>query len=437
MDKDLRYSSIVAATGAVVVVARLALARPQSFLDVLWAEDGFFALCVRNHGALQCMLQPHEAYYHLVPRLSALAVSSLPLQVWPVASVLAAASMTGLLSGAVFHLMRGRGYSIRVSSIAGLVLVMSPLFGLEVVGVTASIYVPLIVCATVLVVLNSPKPLSYHFSTAYLLVVALTMPAAGCLVLVLLARTLRRDLSPRVSVEWGMALLTGTAAQFIVALNSPTDRGLSVTISALRTWADSTISSSLSILPGLSWAGTEYTSLFPVRPPWFGPWLVLGLVICWACWVLIGSLRPTPRVTPSSFRAALLILSGLALSLIPMLAGSPNFRYFVAPFALWSIAALVLLAPRVDAVSGRVLAFGLAALALMWWTSFPASDVRVSPAPSWSEELSRVTAQCRTGEAPAYGVVFTPLWPNNLARSDLPTPVIPCSILGSPDASAD
>ena len=100
---------------AAVTVMRLWLGDPRSLADVLWAEDGYFPSCVRTEGGVECLTQSFAGYYLLVPRTAAMFIAPLPLESWPLASVLMAALVTGLCASVVVWSLCDAGLSGRAS----------------------------------------------------------------------------------------------------------------------------------------------------------------------------------------------------------------------------------------------------------------------------------------------------------------------------------
>ncbi len=412
---------------AAITVLRLWLGDPRSLTDVLWAEDGYFPSCVRTEGGLECLTQSFAGYFLLVPRTAAILIAPLPLESWPLASVLTAALVTGLCASVVVWSLRDAGLSGRASALGGLTLPLSPLYGLEVIGVVASAYVPLVVAATVIVALTHPvRAASRALIFTFLLVTALTMPSVAVLLLVILIRALARDLGLRVAAEWLAALLVGLFVQALVAFSAPDGRGLSLSRESLRNWVDGVTDSVLSVIPGLSWALVDFTPLFPLRAPWYGPWILVGSALGVSALAVAAAMSSRGRPDRRSLRVALLVLAGLGLSLFPSLAGTFSYRYFVAPVAIWLIAALVLIDPWLTRIRRQTFAACVALMAVLWVPSFAASQVRSSPAPSWSEELTRAASACKTSGFQEVVVVFTPVWPGDNQGRYVDTPVLQC-----------
>jgi len=125
----------------------------------------------------------------------------------------------------------------------------------------------------------------------------------------------------------------------------------------------------------------------------------------------------------------LLLLSGLAMGLIPSAIGYTNNRYFVVPLLLWGAALLVWLDPVIRRTRPWVLALVTAIIAIAWWPAMPASEFRSTPAPPWQDEVARVEAKCLSAPAFIDRPIFSPFWPPNWGDGlDEPThPNLPCT----------
>ncbi len=109
------------AVGVIVVllgIVRLVVGNPEALTQVLWAEDGLFALCVRSLDPVSCTIEPFAGYLLLLPRLSTALMSLLPITAWPLASVMLALIVTGVLSSSIYVALRGFGLSIIGSGVA-------------------------------------------------------------------------------------------------------------------------------------------------------------------------------------------------------------------------------------------------------------------------------------------------------------------------------
>ncbi len=432
--RDLRLglvskSLVLGLVAACLTIARLWLADARSLTEVLWAEDGLFPVCVRNSGAFDCLGQSYAGYYLLVPRLLSVITAALPLEIWPAASVVFSAIVTGAMASVVFLAMRSADMGLRSSVIAALALVLSPLFGLEVIGVVASAYQPLLVASTVVVTLARFDARVSWFVTALIAITALTMPATVVLIPVLLFRLAAKDLSLGLALRLLAGLGVGLAVQVIVATSAPQGRGLAVDRASLRAWVDGVVDTSLTVVPGMTWSVSEFTSLFALHAPWYGPGLVISLLGLATVWGLCTGFPLRNRWQSDRMRFGLLFFSALGLSLFPSLAGTFSYRYFVASFALLVIGLVVLGDAFIQNLRGPVFWSGLLMVSFLWAPAFAASQVRTSPAPSWLEEIERATSVCKRSVSHTVEVVFTPVWPDGQPQLDVAQPVLLCSDL--------
>jgi hypothetical protein len=425
---NTRTALTLALASAALTLIRMLLGDTRSTTEVLWAEDGYFPLCARNDGAINCLFQSYAGYFLLVPRIGAGVVSFFPYEAWPLASTAFAALVTGFSSLVVYLALRQSVVSVRSSALAALVLPLSPLFGIEVVGVLASAYVPLLVASGVTVVVVSPGRRSGTAVLILLLISALTMPSTVVFLGVIAIRLLAGDLSRKWASLWAAVIAVGFAAQSMFALTSPLDRGLSVSLTSLRSWVDAVTDSALSLVPGMSWTGTEF-HIFPVATPWYGAWMVTILLAIWGVRSLYLSLRGSGGVRSApDLQLGLLIAMALGLSLFPSLAGEVGFRYFVAPVVLVLIGLLIRFDDQISRANRGQFMIGSLLVALLWAPAFAASQVRSSPAPSWHEELDRVRLICVDPEVESAEILFTPVWPGDWIP-DVPKPEIVCSDL--------
>ena len=421
----MRIGATLAVASAAITMTRLLLGDTRSLTGVLWAEDGYFALCARNDGAITCLLEPYAGYFLLVPRIGSASVSLFPYEAWPFISTVLAALVTAFSSLVVYLALSSSNVSVRSSSLAALALPLSPLFGVEVVGVLASAYVPLLVASGVAVVVVSPDRRSGTAVFILLLIVTLTMPSTVVLLVAILFRSIGGDLVRRWAGLWAAVVLMGFAVQSFFALTSPVNRGLSISRSSLRSWVDGVTDSALQLVPGMRWTGYEF-NMFRLDNPWYGAWLVTFLLTIWAVHCLYRYSKSAGARGAVDLHVGLLVLLALGLSLFPSLAGELSFRYFVAPVAMVLLALLI----RFDHVisragRGQFLA-GCLLISVVWAPAFAASSLRSSPAPSWEDELDRLRSVCDEPGVQRTEIFFTPVWPGSWGLG-LPPPEIVCS----------
>ncbi|MDI1290978.1 MAG: hypothetical protein PSX37_13635, partial [bacterium] len=56
-------------------LSRILVANNNALSDLVWAEDGLFAQCVKMHGPISCTAEPYAGYVLGLPRLAAVPVS--------------------------------------------------------------------------------------------------------------------------------------------------------------------------------------------------------------------------------------------------------------------------------------------------------------------------------------------------------------------------
>jgi uncharacterized membrane protein YhhN len=152
----------------------------------------------------------------------------------------------------------------------------------------------------------------------------------------------------------------------------------------------------------------------------------------------VGILLLLPRSTPARQGAGILIVLGVLLGAIPSVSGYVSNRYFVVPVVLWLSAGLLLLddylrvreRARSTVINGLVMAAVAALLAVLWWPSLPASELRAKGTPVWSVMLQDFRNACPGN--PDLGVLFrfTPFdWPQGGDLTEPMTPIATCGVL--------
>jgi len=419
----VRWSPIVIGISALVVgLLRLELGNQAALTEVLWAEDGLFPLCVRAHDPISCTFEPFAGYLLFVPRLGAILLATLPISLWPFGAAFLTMVITGLLSGAIYSALKSFGLSMFGSSAAALAYVLLPITGLEVIAGVGSLNAPLLIASAVLVV-AVPRPSCWPPAVPILLLVtALTIPTAVVLAPFIALNWMWRRIESKVAVIWLAALSIGLLAQATVVLLAVDRRDMDLSITSMGNWVRGLLDSVLSLVPGLSLGDVSLTPFTVLRPFPYLAWLLVGLL---AITSVLGVIHG--RNSPRKSIAAQLVLLALPISLIPSLSGTFSFRYFVAPVTLLVIALLVLIDKRLERLSHLKVTVGSVLLALLWMTSFPASGLRSSPAPAWSAELDRVSAECQAGQVTWVEITLTPAWPPEGAElTELNQPRLRC-----------
>lgn len=419
---------VVGLVAAVVSIGRLWLFDRSAPTEVLWAEDGLFPLCIRKADFFTCLADPFAGYLLFLPRVLAWPVAVLPWEHWALAANVIAAVLAGVTAALAFVVVRRAGFGWFTSVGVGLLPVLAPMAGLEAINAIGSSYMLLLFLATLMIVLP-PKSGSETSSKMYLmagaallLLTALTIPSAVVLLGLLLIMVVRGHWRSRTGVLWGFALLTGLAAQGAVALTASEPRNVAVGLETIRSWVDATPVALLTYVPGVSIGEYSLFFNFTYAPSPFLGWIsVLVLLMIGLVLIFHGNQR--------NMSAGLLVVAGLLFGMIPsVLAGAGN-RYFVVPLVLWGSALLLALDDRIRKSSAFLLAFVVAVIAIVWWPAMAASPFRATPAPAWTLEVDRVTAECRSDPAIITRVTFSHFWPPGQGEvlTEPTTDVVPCT----------
>jgi len=420
---------LVGLLAAGISIGRLWLANSSAPQEVLWAEDGLFALCIRKADFLTCLTEPYAGYFLFTPRFLAWPVSALPWEHWALASNIIAAILAGLIAAFVVAIARRAGLSGFVSVAIALLPVIAPMSGLEAINSVSSSYMLLLYASTIAIVLPEAASQSTRWSIGIgvvLLVTALTIPSAVVLIPVIVFQGLRRATVRRTAMGWALAVIAGLAVQTISALNATAPRQIDLSAETLNAWADSIPISLLTYWPGLSIGEYSFFSNFTLSPLGITGWLVAAaILIVGAALIATGWRRHHTPTIP----AGLLLIAGLGFGLIPSAIGDPNNRYFVVPLALWGAALLLVLEPLISKTRPWILATATLLTLVIWWPAIPASDYRSTPAPPWTEEVQRVEAKCMSDPAFIDRPIFSPFWPPNWGDGLIePThPNLPCT----------
>jgi len=417
---------IIGILSAIISLVRLELGNSAALFQVLWAEDGLFPLCVRSSDALSCTAEPFAGYFLFLPRVSAILLAQFPLEVWPIGAAVTAAVVTGVLSVLIYLGLISFGMSTRGSIASALIFVLLPITGIEVLAVVGSLYQPLLVASAVLTIAAPRAKPSFMVVPLLLIVSSLTMPVTVVLAPFIILNWFWRRVGSREAFTWMVALLIGLVVQIVVIFSAEERREMDLSLNALSNFVRGFLASILTLLPGLTIGDVSLTSFTTLRPSPYLAWLtILSLGLVALLGVILGRNHKRWSV------ASQLVLVALMVPLISSLSGTFSFRYFVAPVARLTIALLVLIDQWISKLKAWQLIFGIALLGILWAPSFPASQLRSSPAPSWSFELSRAMVECQNVQSAWSVVTLTPAWPpdgNTLTELNLPR--LRCDIFG-------
>lgn len=424
--RTLLLAICVGISAAVTSLGRLWLANQSALDRVLWAEDGLFPMCVAQSGFLDCTFEPFAGYLLLGPRVVAGLVSLVPLSAWSITANLSAALIAAIVCGWVAWHLRMSGFSVVGSTAVGLLPVVLPLAGLEVVNSVASMYMPLLFLAMMIVCIPASGRRGTWLAAGTLVLTGLTIPSVIVLAVVVALQLARRWIPAQQGAIWLGAIAVGLIPQAIVVLTADDRRSLEPSLTALLAWADSTSISVSSLIPGMQiqQAAPSFDGLVIQGWPYSGVYLtlVIGAV------GVIGYLRSRSAVNG---QLALLLVAGLLAGLVPAVIGETSNRYHVIPLLCWVAALVLYVDQRARLAHNRwLLPVGLGATALLWWPALPASSYRASSGPDWSVEVLKARAVCAMKPTDTAAFLFSPNWPVGDGGEPLPV-ALPCSIVNA------
>ena len=401
-------AGIAAALAAVLSVGRILLSNGSALTDLIWAEDGMFPLCVRGHGVLACMTDPFAGYFLFLPRLLAWPISLLPIDSWPLATNLVAAAIAAGAAAVAVLILRSSGVGIVTSGFVGLLPVLVPISGLEMINAVGSMYM-LLAFIGALALCFPPRD---RFPTAAYaigaLLVALTIPSSVVLLLPLVVQLARKRIPLRGGLITLVSLVAGLAVQAIVAVTAVDPRRIAISTDSLREWANGVPNALLTLLPGQSALNDDGTLTASVSVG------VIGLIV--VVLVLVGGVVLIALRDKVANGLGLLVLVGLAMGAIPALSGYANNRYFVIPVVIWTAAALIALDHYVPGRKELVMAVAAVVLVALWIPSLPASKFRSTALPPWPQTIAEAQTSCANDPNATVAIVFSPAWPFSDAK---------------------
>ena len=395
---------LVGLIASAISLGRLYSADQELLAELVWAEDGLFPLCVANHGYWNCLWDPYAGYLLFLSRTLAVPVAYTPLDSWPLTTNLVAAFSSGALSALIFWLLIRIPIPRLAAAFSALVPVMLPITGLEAINAAGSLYMVLLVATTIAASANFHRPLPPWVLPSLLCVTALTIPLAILLAFPLAVRYLRKTITVRQVLSAAGGLIAGSIVQLVVVLGAAGQRTVGANSASVISWLDGTATAVVGLVglrveliatDALNWSDSTFA--LPVGIGLTAAPLILGL------WMLSRQSLEAP---------ALMILTGSLMSAATTVFSGNTNRYFVTSSALIVISIVVALSQseiKSRQVSAAVVASALAGL---WISHFPASNLRATPEPIWSYMLEEARARC-AAESERVDVVlrFTPVWP--------------------------
>lgn len=395
--------------GIWLLAGGLSLARievSQSDLSqLLWAEDGLFPLCARKTGFLACFFDPFAGYLLGVPRAVAQFIALAPIEAWGTWTNITAAVLWGSLSPFVFFGLRSIRVSVPSALLVSLAPVLIPAVGLEAVNTTASIYMPLLFTATVMVLVARDRDWTLWTAAILGFLAAITIPLGGWLIALVIIRWVGRRISARSALISGGAIAIALVAQGFVVLTAEYGRSLTFTPDALSGWLDSSPNALLHLWPGINFGPATVFGIFEL--PVFG-WTGIFFVVA-----ILGTAAVALRQgTQIAWFGGLILISGMLYSFIPTVTGYASNRYFILT-ALCIVAAIFVGGDsllRTQRRSGLMWVISIATV-VIWASAFPASPWRSSPSPNWLDQVTQIQGTCSSNPESSMEVIFSPDWP--------------------------
>lgn len=395
---------IVTIVAAAASIGRLLAGTQNSVGQLVWAEDGLFALCVRKVGFGECFVDPFAGYLLGLPRLLAGVTSMTAIEDWGWTTNLVAAAVWGLLSGITAAWLVASRFRIVTAIAISVLPVIIPLAGFESINAVGSVYMPLLFTATVVLAVGWRSLWATLAAAALVLLAALTIPTSIVLLAIVVFSYLRGRVVVRDVIIVGTVLIVGLVGQLTVVFTAPSARNLTITTEGLAAWLRDLPNALVTLWPGLTFGeGTLFGFFSLPAVAWTGSAMAVVL--------LVVGFRSAMSSTVGVSLAGIIVISGLAFSFVPTVTGYASNRYFVLTSA--SLAAAIVLI--VEQVLGRdrrwrFMAF-VALFAIAWVTAFPASDWRSTASPEWSANLDRVAAECEQDPMAPVRFEFSPNWP--------------------------
>lgn len=423
--KALFYACVAVLAG-LLSLARILAANSQALSTLVWAEDGLFPLCIKQHNYVECLVDPFAGYLLFLSRTLALPVSWFPLEDWAVITNLVAAAAVGALAAFMAWTLVQSGWSRPIAFVAAMVPVVIPIAGFEAVNASGSAYMLLLVDAALILSLPVSRRANPWLVAGVLLASGLTIPSSIVLIAPLLLTTLRSPRQwKRFTISAG-ALGLGLVAQLSVVVTAENPRPVAISIDSFSGWIQGLPTAFRTLWPGdISLGPTGVLEGDPSPLPSVGWILLIGVLTLVGIAFWMGLKYAEPRATGLS----LFMSAGLLLGAVPAVVGFANNRYYVVPVTVFAVS--LVLAIGLLAHSRQFIVASATALivALLWWPGFPAGDFRAQASPKWSQMLSEARTQCTNG-ASEVALTFSPNWP--FADAVFPgatTHVVDCSVL--------
>ena len=397
----------VALVAAILSIARIVVTNFAALSTLVWAEDGLFPLCVSQHGYLPCLVDPFAGYFLFLSRTLAVPVSWFPLDAWPLATNVVAATSVGATAALIAWLVVRSGWGKVPAFIVGLIPVVVPIAGFEAVNAAGSVYMMLLVAAAMAVSLPAGRNIPVWSLGMILAATSLTIPSSVILLAPLAFTLLTRPRQLGRLFVGVAALIVGLIVQLLVSVTAANPRPIAISAESFGGWVQGLPAALMTLWPSdvvLGPTGVLETQV--TLSPATG-WVTLGLLAIVAIGLaLIGRRREDSRITG----VGLLVGVGVLLGAVPAVAGFANNRYYVIPIAVVGIAtvlAIAVLARRRAILATLITA---AVLAVLWAPGFGAGQYRSTASPPWPDMLAQARTVCE-GESADVALTFSPNWP--------------------------
>jgi hypothetical protein len=418
---------LIAVLAVSISLLRLVMVRADAITEILWAEDGIFALCARDFPVLSCTFEPYAGYLNFLPRILAFPVSKTPLELWPLAANAIAAISVALIAVLTYAWLWFNGSNSIVSALCALTPALLPIASTESINSSASIYGPLLYVTALTQALPLPFRISIILGSTLVFVAALTTPLAFVLLPIILANYfLYRKYKVR-SIWPLIAFVSGISVQVLVILRARTFSTSNRTIEISEAIWSRLIQGYLQLIKGMF-------SIYPIDSNDYNSSFALALALFMVVIVLrtLYGITVTGESSRWQRSGSGLIFSGLLSLGFAGIVIHLSDRYLVTPALLILGGLLVLLngVRRPYQTPLAMLVFAL--LMLSWLPSLPASEFRTKTTSGWSAELARLESVCQSSDLKIVPVKLAPYWFLGHTYSGA-GPIINCkSVLGQP-----
>ncbi|MDI1290979.1 MAG: hypothetical protein PSX37_13640, partial [bacterium] len=318
-----------------------------------------------------------------------------------------AALLAALLAALVVVILRAAGCGWVASALVAMLPTILPLMGIEAINSTANSYM-VIPFVAALAIAFPPVGKFPTVAIALLLFLAeMSNPVTAVLLVIVVMHGIRGRIPRSGAIAAGAALLIGLVLQAVAAVTAANPRKIVLSLDSVREWAGTAPTAVLTFWRGNPGVAEDGSLASILQTGWVS---TLGLVLSTVL-VVIAIALLLPRFSSFANGIGMLLLLGLAMGVLPAMAGEPNNRYFVAAALAWTAAALIALDRWLPA--RRELVIGLVAVVIVVASipGFEASAFRTYSAPLWPQMLAGERANCAVSPDGGVKLMYTPTWP--------------------------